>query len=79
MIYYDNSYLHIYSMLNCAMSLSSFLGNSCFRLVATFIVVANKLVCSVLVLDTKLLLCNNLLRYEVCTTVTLIHAIQFNQ
>lgn len=60
MIYYDNSYLHIYSMLNCAMSLSSSLGNSCFRLVATFIVVANKLVCSVLILDTKLLLCNNL-------------------
>lgn len=42
------------------MSLSSSLDNSCFRLVATLIVVANKLVSYVLVLDTKLLLCNNL-------------------
>lgn len=60
MIFYDNSYLHVYSSLNFAMSLSSSLGNSCFRLVGTLIVVANKLVCCVLVLDTKLLLCNNL-------------------
>lgn len=68
MIYYDNSYLHIYSTLNCAMSLSSSIGNSCFRLVAT-IVVANKLVvCLFWILNYYFaIIC---LGYELCTTVT---------
>lgn len=64
MIYYYNSYLLHFKDTTVpyikAMSLSSFLGNSCFGLVATLIIVADKLLCCVLVLDTKLLLCNNL-------------------
>lgn len=64
MIYYYNSYLLQLKDTTVhyikAMSLSSSLGNSCFRLVATLIIVADKLIRCVLVLDTKLQLCNNL-------------------